>query len=1687
MPSLVSSLAGALSLFPVQAKVTVLSMKKRVNVEAKSVSTISHLRSDGDSSTLLELEKMKPWFFLKGVTLLLALLYFQNTSTVSAQQCCASPVYGWQDDSLKDPNCNRCTTKMIAISSQTLTSAGVLMEARVFLDSLDNSSSIVLEDIPDVVRLVNLKTITFDGLGPLIRIRNTNVSEDSFTKLTEIKVSDPLRHCDAGSLFDIDQMHEKPLKRLKELDRKFLLEPCEKAKAAKSRTTRPPCPSCPSCPAVGGGNGGGGRSGGASSNSSVGGSSPAVPRNSLVGAGSKQDSSKDEKKEGCSCLVPIIISITAASLFWILVAGTLFFIFFRHQKKPKDTEKSKDVRKPSAAVPNLCMYIEEIDRATRNIAILAHQNFTKRLRNTIYLSKYLEEVGYENGNARTIGKLFGEKLDEMTAINETRKKDGEYKFRDYALQFVPLKTWEPIDIGEAREHVKAAKELYEADIAQQRSEVPSFGKELEIFKIVPSYDGAEQRQVAGAEKPPPAKMRANRRKHACVVIEKPRPEVCYIDEDEPEEEREIVKYSLEQAEKALKRLEGTAEGAAKNGEATIHITKSMANIWANLGATRAFFSDQLNHAFQERTVIQSALNSLCRFELLYRLDEEGLNTKMAYAGVFDKDGNRLHVVKDMHVFDNVLKRLRTECKPEDKPLYDILEKHEFRRRVQLYHMDRKKKNEPPKKKLFYLDPAPLDKTDFLKMYQPYKDLEADFDQAVQLTKEYAKKGIIWLEDNSQDFNLSKLKSITSDGSGPLIFIRNTNVTNESFSQLTDINISNPLHRCDFGSLFDIDYMHAEPFERLLKLDDKFLIEPCKEAKAANSPTCPPCTTDPSVSSDLCSTSSAPENPPSTKPEIQVPILNYNKKELCPDWVPFWSIFLFTSCGWVVVIGILAHLLFRYFYVRRKAGKRSPWETSDGFPIVTPNYYDNCLKLIDEATRELAILEITTFIRRLKSDIFLVDNLRSVGFYGENDFQVWNLLSETLDKTNHIRKTLKKNGEFDFRDYEMEVENVQDWTFPEQRKANQNLYAVMKEHMAVIEAAKKKGAPAGKEIQILKPVDVEERERAGAEDKIPKPVDIKEREKAGTELKILKPVDIKEREKARTELKILKPFDVEMRGKAGAEDKIPKPVDVEDPKKAGAEDKATKPVDVEDPKKAGAEDKTTKPVDVEKREKTVNKLDTPAVDEPEEKRTEKRRKEEKDICYLDDDEASIASRKTIENSLSILFGALHDLHTMVSHENPLRTFPSTTYLLNIWSNIGAVKEFFELQVGQGQQEITSYHSALKSMCRYESLHLLEEKGVNTKVAYAGLYTKDGKRAHLVKDMHVFYHLLQRLRSENKPEDKELLKLLEKHDLRRRLELREANLDYNACIGKLSFLDPVPLNRNRFMETIETYKNIQNDYNKAMTLAQEYAKKNNLVIREVPVELKEIPKIRLANAKRSSEALPKKEAEALKKEAEAPKKDTKPQRSKPSGGPKKVEKSQQPSSGNKKKFLEECCDQPLFGWEDESLGGCQLPCYTKMIALAKQEMKSSSEARIFLSYVKHSANIILEDIPDIVHLDSLTAISFNGTGPLIRIRNTNVSEDSFLNLTSIVVENILDYCSAGTFFDIDYMHPTPLKYLQNLDETFLLEPCSKAKFPFKKLNADDEDEMGKCNLIADFLAIRVHHLLVQKSSKPLLLGC
>ncbi|CAD6199848.1 unnamed protein product [Caenorhabditis auriculariae] len=143
----------------------------------------------------------------------------------------------------------------------------------------------------------------------------------------------------------------------------------------------------------------------------------------------------------------------------------------------------------------------------------------------------------------------------------------------------------------------------------------------------------------------------------------------------------------------------------------------------------------------------------------------------------------------------------------------------------------------------------------------------------------------------------------------------------------------------------------------------------------------------------------------------------------------------------------------------------------------------------------------------------------------------------------------------------------------------------------------------------------------------------------------------------------------------------------------------------------------------------------------------------------------------------------------------------------------------------------------------------------------------------------------------------------------------------------------------------------------------------------------------------------------------------------------------------------CTKPVFGIvDDETCGYEQLcNCLRDEIVLKNLLGDSLNKGAALALTLLTSSRIELEDNKDVIHFGQLEEISFNATDSqefpeaLIRIRRTNVTEDSFKVLKSINISPLESYCIKGTIFDIDYMHPKPWKVLKDLEKK-VLEPCA-----------------------------------------------
>ncbi|CAD6191416.1 unnamed protein product [Caenorhabditis auriculariae] len=160
------------------------------------------------------------------------------------------------------------------------------------------------------------------------------------------------------------------------------------------------------------------------------------------------------------------------------------------------------------------------------------------------------------------------------------------------------------------------------------------------------------------------------------------------------------------------------------------------------------------------------------------------------------------------------------------------------------------------------------------------------------------------------------------------------------------------------------------------------------------------------------------------------------------------------------------------------------------------------------------------------------------------------------------------------------------------------------------------------------------------------------------------------------------------------------------------------------------------------------------------------------------------------------------------------------------------------------------------------------------------------------------------------------------------------------------------------------------------------------------------------------------------------------------------------GSVSTFPASCCSLPVTGTGgDNCVSHCTRKCLSAEYIVRRQSNFDKNNALEFAQKLEHASRIILEDNSGTANFDSLESLELDASNvkffpePLIRIRDTEVTENSFTNLKTITITPINPYCEKGTIFDIDKMKEEPRKILKNLEKKVLADcPSNKSIIDF-----------------------------------------
>ncbi|CAD6199600.1 unnamed protein product [Caenorhabditis auriculariae] len=649
---------------------------------------------------------------VKTIFLLLGILLTNLTPTTAQTSCCDMPIFGTGNNSCVDGSCLACTRSEFVVKKQGDVSGNAL-GATAYLAS---ASRIVLENNPGIANFIALRSLVLDASDslsfpePLIRVRNAEVSEESFSNLKTITITPIDPYCTKKTILDIDNMKKKPWDRLRKLEKDLL------ASCPKPTTQAPPPATAPNLPPN---------------------SAPSSPQNSgpLPKPISAQSSSCPPVPE-CPSIPSAekategmpIMTIAITSLCWIVIFGlvlALTFLFLK-RKAPPSTGFEKEFEEYAQCVSLMASYVHNAYYSM----LSDHVNFVK---DTIdCLTAYEQQTGF---CLEKEGRM-GSKLDKMEGIFDEVERRRHILDQGGTLEKTKLME----NVAYKRANIDNNTNYYD--------EVDGF---LLLTKFIESKKGIKCTDTVeilvpnqdGLSKEVLKKEKDKARKKGGKEVKKDTKK-GYVDEEKKEKRQKAgvnLELSVKTQEKNIKRNEKIPE-IAKHLDNTVakwmntkpktEEEKKIADAWLSLGVIDRLLTEFADNSMKIAKNYNGIRFQLCRIVMNVVKERTLINNEQAYASE-----NRRGTVKDIHEFIHVLEHLYTDEDPEAQKLKDFLTLYEWIRFLDLHYMGLDY-NEY-KGSLVYVRPSPMDGEPFIESMLRLERYEKDYDMIKAEVEKYCKK------------------------------------------------------------------------------------------------------------------------------------------------------------------------------------------------------------------------------------------------------------------------------------------------------------------------------------------------------------------------------------------------------------------------------------------------------------------------------------------------------------------------------------------------------------------------------------------------------------------------------------------------------------------------------------------------------------------------------------------------------------------------------------------------------------------------------------------------------------------------------------------------------------------------------------------------------------------------------------
>ncbi|CAD6191523.1 unnamed protein product [Caenorhabditis auriculariae] len=599
-------------------------------------------------------------------------------------QCCDSPILGVGTEASGTSMCASCIKGEFVLKKQESSGKGISI-AR----TLKAASRIVLEDTAPTF-FENLETLSFNASDffispePLIRIRRSAVTTDSFSKLHKIEISPLEPYCQKGTIYDIDGMDPVPLERLKNLE-KEVLKPC----ATLIPTTLLPKPCV--C------------------NETTQATSRSPPQAAAAGSQQNKDAGEGTKDvEKCSYNGTIILTILGTSLVWFLFFLVMVFILrsLRAAQPPPEEERIFIPTPPNelSILAECVEYVSYLVHDCHASLAAAHTVFAE---DTSLLFEIIESrtahisstrntrtSSVAVGSFREFGESVVARQKRLTAMGETLYETDIMNLLEYRAENVAIEKYDQINVpieyrmeeifvGEKTSNKNTYVDILEMnkrmdDVELQRSDVENV---VHVKKAVMK----EQRKNAVQKKT------ASRRKKAGE-------EGLNIDEGARESASRDSKASRESKfrEQMLRRktrpgmvniLNNMVYAYRVNKYRRSDCDKTIIkNTWLSLGAIVRLLTEMETAKNMMKANYDETKLQLCRVAMSEIKERCLVNNREAYGN--QRKGGQKGQVFDMHSFAHVLDHLNFDAtyEKEDQEVLKFVNEYEYIRYLELHYM-----------------------------------------------------------------------------------------------------------------------------------------------------------------------------------------------------------------------------------------------------------------------------------------------------------------------------------------------------------------------------------------------------------------------------------------------------------------------------------------------------------------------------------------------------------------------------------------------------------------------------------------------------------------------------------------------------------------------------------------------------------------------------------------------------------------------------------------------------------------------------------------------------------------------------------------------------------------------------------------------------------------------------------------